>query len=124
MNFLIKLVLTAISAMIAAYLLPGVEVDRFTSALILAAILALLNVTLKPILIVITIPITVVTLGVFLLVINTLIILIAESVIGGFEIANFWWALGFSLLLSMLTSIFNGMAGLNNKDNNNGVNVR
>jgi len=110
--------------MIAAYLLPGVEVDRFTSALILAAILALLNVTLKPILIVITIPITVVTLGVFLLVINTLIILIAESVIGGFEIANFWWALGFSLLLSMLTSIFNGMAGLNNKDNNNGVNVR
>ncbi|MCZ6900448.1 MAG: phage holin family protein [Bacteroidetes bacterium] len=115
MNFLAKLLLSAISVIIASYLLPGVIVESFWSALIVAAFLAILNVTLKPILIVLTIPITFITLGLFLLVINALMILLADQVIPGFRVEGFWWAIGFSLILSILTSVFDDLLGKNKK---------
>ncbi len=115
MNFLTKLLLSAISVIIASYLLPGVIVESFWSALIVAAFLAILNVTLKPILIVLTIPITFITLGLFLLVINALMILLADQVIPGFRVEGFWWAMGFSLILSILTSLFDDLFGKNKK---------
>ena len=115
MNFLTKLLLSAISVIIASYLLPGVIVESFWSALIVAAFLAILNVTLKPILIVLTIPITFITLGLFLLVINALMILLADQVIPGFRVEGFWWAIGFSLILSILTSVFDDLLGKNKK---------
>ena len=115
MNFLSKLLLSAISVIIASYLLPGVKVESFGSALIVAAFLAILNVTLKPILIVLTIPITFITFGLFLLVINALMILLADQVIPGFRVEGFWWALGFSLILSILTSLFDDLFGKNKK---------
>ncbi len=115
MNFLSKLLLSAISVIIASYLLPGVIVESFWSALIVAAFLAILNVTLKPILIVLTIPITFITFGLFLLVINALMILLADQVIPGFRVEGFWWALGFSLILSILTSLFDDLFGKNKK---------
>jgi len=114
-NFLTKLLLSAISVIIASYLLPGVKVESFGSALIVAAFLAILNVTLKPILIVLTIPITFITFGLFLLVINALMILLADQVIPGFRVEGFWWALGFSLILSILTSLFDDLFGKNKK---------
>jgi len=114
-NFLTKLLLSAISVIIASYLLPGVIVESFWSALIVAAFLAILNVTLKPILIVLTIPITFITLGLFLLVINALMILLADQVIPGFRVEGFWWAMGFSLILSILTSLFDDLLGKNKK---------
>ena len=109
-NFFIKLLLTALAVLITAYLLPGVHVTNFFWALLVAAVLALLNVTIKPLLIIITIPVTVFTLGLFLLVINAIIILLASAIIPGFQVDDFWWALGFSLVLYLINKIFNNLA--------------
>ena len=81
---IIKFLLTAVATLVAAYLLPGVEIDGFWSALVLAVLLAILNVTVKPILLVLTIPVTVVTLGLFILVINALVIMLADAILSGF----------------------------------------
>jgi putative membrane protein len=108
MNFLVRLLLSAVAVIITAYLLPGIHVDSFFSAFILAVVLAVLNVTLKPLMIIITIPLTFVTLGLFLLVINALVILAAEAFTPGFQVDGFWWALLFSLILSILNSILIG----------------
>ena len=110
MSILVKWILSAVAVLIAAYILPGVAVANFWSALIVAVILALLNAILRPILVILTIPITVVTLGLFLLVINALIILLTDSLIAGFEVSNFWWALLFSLLISILGALFDDIA--------------
>lgn len=105
MNLIIRLLLTAVAVVILAKFLPGVQVAGFTGAIIVAIVLAILNVILKPILIILTLPITVVTLGLFLLVINALIILLAANVLDGFAVSGFWTALLFSLLLSLLQAI-------------------
>ncbi len=93
--------------------MPGVTVDDYTSALLVAVVLAFLNTIVKPILTILTIPITVVTLGLFLLVINALIVIFAEHLVPGFHVSGFWWALLFSLILSLFTSVLNGLAGVN-----------
>ena len=108
MDFIIKLFLNAIAVVITAYLLPGVHLQNFGYAVLLAAVLSLLNVSLKPILIVLTIPATIFTLGLFLLVINALMILVADWIItDGFNVDGFWWALAFSLILSFINSLLN-----------------
>lgn len=114
MNFLIRLVVTALAAMITAYLLPGVSIRNFVSALVLALVLAILNLLVKPILVILTLPATIFTLGLFLLVINALIILLASSLVKGFKVDGFWWALAFSLVLTIVNGIMHGIAGGNN----------
>lgn len=109
MGILIKLLLGSIAVIITSYLLPGVAVANFGSALIVAAVLALLNATLKPLLIILTIPVTVVTLGLFLLVINGAIILLADALVPGFLVDGFFWALMFSLIMALLMYIFEGL---------------
>ena len=112
MKFVIKLFLTAISVLIASYVCGShVEVSGFWEAVVVAAVLVLLNVTLRPLLIVLTIPVTVLTLGLFLLVINALIIMLADYLVPGLQVDNFWWALLFSIVLSLLSSFFNSMIG-------------
>ena len=107
MNLLIKLLLTAVAVVILAYFLPGVtlEGNTFMTALKVAAVLALLNVFVKPILVLFTLPATILTLGLFLFVINACIILLADKFIDGFMVSSFWTALLFSILLSFLQSI-------------------
>ncbi|MCX7551697.1 phage holin family protein [Xanthomarina sp. F2636L] len=105
MNLIIRILLTAVAVVLLAYILPGVEVSGFGAAIIVAIVLGLLNIFIKPILVILTLPITVITLGLFLLVINALIILMANSFIDGFTVSGFWIALLFSLLLSLLQSI-------------------
>jgi len=103
-----------------SYLLePHVAVDSFFSALVVAAFLALLNVTIKPLLILFTIPITLMTLGLFLLVINALVIGLVDSVVSGFTVNGFWWALLFSLILSAITSILEGISGFRKEEPTN-----
>ena len=109
MNFLIKLFLSAIAVMLTSYLLPGVAVSDFLSALFFAALLALLNATIKPLLIIFTLPLTVFTLGLFLLVINAVVILMVDDFIPGVQVDGFWWALIFSLILTIMTSMLEGM---------------
>lgn len=108
-NFLVRLILSAVAVLICAYVLPGAEVDGFITAIVVAGVLALLNVILKPILVILTIPITFVTLGLFLLVINTVLILLVDWFVPGFTVDGFWWALVFSVILSIVNSVFGGL---------------
>jgi putative membrane protein len=103
MNLLIRILLSAIAVILTSYLLPGVHIRDFLSAVIVAVILAILNGILKPILVILTIPITILTLGLFLLVINAVIILLASSLVPGFYVDGFWWALLFSIILSIIS---------------------
>ncbi len=109
MSLLIRLVLSGLAVVVGAYILPGVNVDGFLTAVVVAVILALLNVTIKPLLVILTIPLTVVTLGLFLLVINSLIILLADWIVPGFEVDGFWWALLLSLVLTVLNALFSDL---------------
>ena len=105
MNFILRLLLTAIAVVILANVLPGVSVDSYWTAIIVALVLALLNFTVKPLLVLLTLPVTVLTLGLFLLVINAIIIFIADGFISGFDVDGWFIAVIFSLLLSLLQSI-------------------
>jgi putative membrane protein len=104
MNILLRIIISAVVAFGLSYVLAGVHIDSFVTAFILAIVLGLLNIFVKPLLIILTLPITIFTLGLFLFVINALIILLAAKFIAGFRVDGFWWALLFSLLLSVLTS--------------------
>lgn len=115
LNILLQLILGGIAILIAQYILPGVHVSDFITAIIIAALIALLNITIKPILIILTIPITVLTLGLFLLAINALLIMLAAAIVPGFEIDGFWWALLFSFVLSIINSLLGVSLGGNSR---------
>ena len=105
MNFLLRIIVTAVVAFGLSAVLSGIHIDTFWTALLLAVVLAILNALLKPILIILTLPITILTLGLFLFVINAGIVLLTARFVDGFRVDGFGWALLFSLLLSILTSI-------------------
>ncbi|MBD0778230.1 phage holin family protein [Maribacter sp. ANRC-HE7] len=105
MKLILRILLSALAVVILAKVLPGVGVDTYTTAIIVAIVLSLLNFIVKPILVLLTLPVTILTLGLFLLIINAIIILLADNLITGFSVDNIWWALLFSLLLSFLQSI-------------------
>ena len=101
--------ISAIAVVITAFLLPGAQVDGFITALIVALVLSILNGFVKPLLQIITIPITILTLGLFLLVINAVIILLADAFVSGFAVNGFLIALIFSLILSVINYILEGI---------------
>lgn len=105
MNYILRLLLSALAVVLLAKILPGVEVSSYWIALLVALVLSVLNLLVKPLLILLTLPVTILTLGLFLLIINAIIILLADSLVDGFEVQGLWWALLFSLLLSLLQSI-------------------
>jgi putative membrane protein len=105
MNFILRLLVTALVAFGLAHFLKGIYVDTYWTALVFALVLAILNVLVKPILIILTLPLTIVTLGLFLFVVNALVVLLASRFVDGFKIDNFWWGLLFALLLSVVTSV-------------------
>lgn len=115
MNFILKLILSTIAVLITAWLLPGVSIDEnsFFTAFILAVVLAFLNAVLKPILVFLTIPVTILTLGFSYLVINALIIILAERLVEGFHVRGFFTALLFSIVLSIISSVLDALAGVN-----------
>ena len=109
MNGIVKFLLSGLAVVLTAYLLPGVHVEHYGYALLAALLISLSNVIVKPVLIILTIPITILTLGLFLLVINALIILLVEWLVPGFSVDGFWWALAFSLILSIFNSMFSDL---------------
>jgi putative membrane protein len=109
MNFIIRLLVTAAVAYGLAHILSGVHIPDFKDAVIFALVLAVLNAIVKPILILLTLPITILTLGLFLFVINALIILLADKAMDGVKVDGFLWALIFSLILSVISSVLQGM---------------
>ena len=109
MNFLIRLIISTLAVLVTAYILSGVYVENFMTAVIVAIVLGCLNVLIKPLLILFSLPVVLFTFGLFLIVINTLIILLADKLIDGFKVNGFWWALLFSVVLSIVTSILNAI---------------
>ncbi|REE80735.1 putative membrane protein [Lutibacter oceani] len=106
MKLILRILLTAIAVVVISEFLPGITLDEgYKSAIIVAIVLGLLRVTVKPLLIFFTLPATIVTLGLFLLVINAVIIMLAGYFVTGFTVSGFWVALLFSLLLSLFQSI-------------------
>ena len=105
MGFLLRLFFTWIAIIIASYILPGIHIKDYVTALIAAAVLALLDSFIKPILVILTIPFTLITLGLFLLVINAVIVMLGAKLVDGFSVDSFWWALGFSLVVSLIVTL-------------------
>jgi putative membrane protein len=111
MNFIVKIIITTLAVLLTTWLLPKswVQIDGWLPALIVALVLAFLNQVVRPIMIFLTIPATLFTLGFFLLAINAFIIMIADYFVAGFHVNGFWKALLFSLILSIVTAVFEGI---------------
>lgn len=105
MKFIMRIIVTSIIAFGLSKILSGIHVVDFWTAIALAVVLAILNSIVKPVFIILTLPITLITFGLFLFVINAGIILLADKLLDGFSVDGFWWALLFSLLLSVVTSV-------------------
>jgi putative membrane protein len=110
MSILINLIISSIAVFAAAYILPGVSVDNFTAAMIAAIVIGVFNAFLKPILLILTLPITIVTLGLFALVINALLILLADQIVPGFSVEGFVWALILSVVLSVINFFLHNLS--------------
>ncbi len=110
MNLLLRILITAILVIIIAHFMPGVSIASFMTSVIVAVVLGLLNAFIKPILILLTLPVTLLTFGLFLLVINALMILLCSEIVGGFHVETFWTALFFSIILSISQSILYGIS--------------
>ncbi|AXO80322.1 phage holin family protein [Olleya aquimaris] len=102
MNLIIRLLINAIAVFALAHVLNGVYLDNYVTAIIVAIVLSILNLIVKPILVILTLPITILTLGLFLFVVNGLMILLADKFIDGFAVSSIWTAILFSILLSIL----------------------
>ena len=109
MKFILKVLITAVNAFVLAYLLPGISINHFITAIAVAFVLALLDVIVKPILVLFTLPATIFTLGLFLFVINAGIILLDAYFVKGFVVDGFWYALLFSICLSIINSFVHKM---------------
>ncbi|MFT5185424.1 MAG: putative membrane protein [Flavobacteriales bacterium] len=107
MTTITKILITMVAVLVADYLFDGIQVaENFWGLARVAIVLAFLNAILRPILIVLTIPLTIITLGLFLLVINALVILLADKLLDGFSVDGFWYALLLSFILSITNSLF------------------
>lgn len=103
MSFLLQWLVSGLAIIITAYLLPGVRVTGFFAALVTALILGLINAFIRPVLILLTLPLNILTLGLFTLVINALLIMLAAAIVPGFSVHGFWWALLFGLVLAVIS---------------------
>lgn len=109
MGIFVNLLVSGLAVFVSAYVLPGVHVDSFVTATIVAVVLGIVNAVLKPILLLLTLPINILTLGLFTFVINAVLVLLVSAVVPGFTVASFWWALGFSLVLSIVNSFLHSL---------------
>ena len=110
MTFLLRILLTAVVVVFLSNFLPGVTVTGYVTAIVVALVLALLNFIVKPALVLLTLPVTLLTFGLFLIVINAIIILLVDAFVSGFQVSGFWIAVLFSILLSIFQSIFFSIA--------------
>jgi putative membrane protein len=106
MNIVIGLLIRTVIILIAAHILPGVSVDGFWAALLLAVVLGLVNTFIRPLVVFFTLPATIVSLGLFLFVINALMVMLADWLLPSFTVASFVWALLFSVVISIVSSLF------------------
>ncbi|MDO8452448.1 MAG: phage holin family protein [bacterium] len=110
LNVLIGWIVSGMAVFVVSRLLPGVHTDSFTTALVVAVVLGVVNVTIKPILFLLTLPVTIMTLGLFALVINAAAVLLVDTIVPGFKVDNLLWALAFSVVLSLINSFLNRLS--------------
>jgi putative membrane protein len=111
MRFLVHLVVIALALWVTAYVLPGVEFSSWQALAISAIVLGLLNALVRPILVLLTLPITVLTLGLFYLIVNGFTFLLASKLVPGFEVSSFWWAVLGALVVSLVSWFVGSVAG-------------
>lgn len=111
MKILISWLVSALAIAIAAYLLPGITVSGVVAVILLAIVLGVINTFIKPVLKVLTLPLTVMTFGLFSLILNTLLIMLAAAIVPGVDIANFWWALIFGIVIALVTAVLEKFDG-------------
>ena len=99
------LLINSIVIFLGAYLLDGVKVKNYWTALGVALLLALINMFIKPVIVLLTLPLTIITLGLFILVINAWILLIIDKIVDGFSVKGFWWAVLFSVFISIVNGV-------------------
>lgn len=117
MGFLLRVLVTALAVWVAAYILPGVTIAEDAKTIVVVAlVLALLNAIVKPILIILTIPVTIATLGLFLLIINALMVVWASKLVDGFKIDGWITAILFSLIVSVVSSVLHSLARDRSRD--------
>jgi len=107
MQLIIKLLINSFAVFVTAYLLQGVHLESFLTAVIVAVVLGITNTVLKPILVIITLPINIITLGLFNFILNGLMILLVSVLVPGFSVKSIWWAILFSLVLSLVNWFLN-----------------
>ncbi len=105
MSILLNWLISTIAIIISAYILPGIKVPNFTTALVAALVLGILNAIIRPLLILLTLPVNILTLGLFTLVINAVIILLVSSLVPEFQVNGFLSALLFAIVLSVINSL-------------------
>ncbi len=110
MKILINWLISGIAVVVSSYLLPGVHVADFFVALVVALVLGIINAILRPVLIILTLPINLITFGLFIFVINALLVMLTTALVPGFTVDNFGWALLFSLVLSLITWFFHTLS--------------
>lgn len=110
MRFILEILLTGVAVLIASYLLPGVHVNGFGSAIIVGILLAVVNVTIGLLLRILTFPINILTLGLVSFIISVLMVLLVDSMMDGFSVSNFWWAAVFAIVLSVIRMLFGSLA--------------
>jgi putative membrane protein len=109
MTLLLVWILNAVALLVVAYILPGIVVASFWSAMWAALVLGLINMLVKPLFVILTLPITIVTVGLFLFVINALMFWLAGSILKGFQVNGFWWAVGGALLYSLISGFLTNL---------------
>lgn len=107
MKILLTLILNTIAVFVTASILPGIRLDGWTSALVLAVVLGIINTFIRPILLILTLPINILTLGLFTFVIMGLMVLLASAITPGFHVDGFWWAVAFAIVLAVVNSFLN-----------------
>lgn len=111
MRILAHILVSAVAVFAAARILPGVTVDGFGTAVVVAVVLGLVNGLLRPLLLLLTLPLNILTLGLFTFVIIGGLVELTAALVPGFRVANFWWALAFALTLSLINSVLQGLEG-------------
>lgn len=109
MHILITILLSTIAVFVTAHILPGVHVRGFGTALVVAVVLAVINAFIRPLLLILTLPINILTLGLFTFVIMGALVLLVSKIVPGFDVDGFWWAVAFAIVLALINWFLNAL---------------
>lgn len=109
MQVLLTIILSTIAVFVTAHILPGVKVAGWGTALVVAVVLGIVNAFIRPLIFILTLPINILTLGLFTFVIISLLVLLVSAIVPGFQVDGFWWALAFALVLAIINGFLNSL---------------